>query len=209
VLGYGYIAVCDHARSPEIDRGLTEGKIAEQRREIERLNRGLEGFEVLAGIECNIADDGALDVPDRILKDFDLVTASLHSRLKMHGNDITKRVLAAMHDDYLDILGHPTGRILLQREPAALDLPAVFEAAGNLGIVLEINGYPNRLDLSDTDCMKAREYGVRFSIGSDAHAAADLRNMIFGVATARRGWVEAKDVVNTLPINELRKMLGS
>jgi len=207
-LGYRYIAICDHARSPEIDRGLTEEKIVRQHQEIDRLNKNLDGFTVLSGIECNITTEGTLDIPDRILKDFDIVIASLHSKLKMHGDEQTKRVLDAMHNDHVDILGHPTGRILLQREPAALDLPAVFEAAKNLGIVLEINGYPNRLDLSDTDCMKAREYGVRFSIGSDAHATRDLYNMTLGVATARRGWIEAKSVVNTFEIEELRKVIG-
>jgi DNA polymerase (family 10) len=197
-LGYRYIAVCDHARSPEINRGMTVEKVAEQRHEIEKLNRELDGFVVLAGIECNIAVDGSLDLPDRVLKDFDVVIASLHSNLKMHGDEMTKRVLTAMHNDHVDILGHPTGRILLQREPAAVDLNEVFRAAKNLGIILEINGFPTRL-----------EHGVRFAISSDAHGIAELGGMTFGVATARRGWVEAKDVVNTLEAGKLREMLGS
>ena len=206
--GYEYIAVCDHARSPEIDRGLTEEKIAKQRAEIEQLNRELDGFTILQGIEANINTDGTLDLPPAVLGDLDLVIASIHSGLRMHGDGMTRRVTAAIGNEHVDILGHPTGRILLLREPADLDLPAVFREAADRHVALEINAYPSRLDLSDTNCRKAKEYGVSFALGSDAHAAAGLRQMELGIATARRGWVTAEEIVNTRPLAGLRAWLG-
>jgi DNA polymerase (family 10) len=122
---------------------------------------------------------------------------------------MTKRVLAALHNDHVDILGHPTGRILLRREPSGLDLPAIFEAAAGLHVALEVNGYPSRLDLSDTDCRKAKEYNVTFSVGSDAHATSDLAHMRLGIATARRGWISADEIVNARPLAGLRTWLGT
>jgi DNA polymerase (family 10) len=195
--GYEYIAICDHSRSAEIDRGLTPEKIAKQRNEIEQLNRELDGIVVLQGIECNVDPEGKLDLPAAVLGDLDLVIASIHSRLRMQSDEMTRRVLSALHHDHVDIVGHPTGRILLQREPAGLDLPAIFETAAAQHVALEINAYPSRLDLSDTNCRKAKEYGVNFSLGSDAHATGDLQQMQLGIATARRGWVTAEEIINT------------
>lgn len=208
-LGYEYIAICDHARNPQLPRGLTEEGIAGQMREIERVNREMDGFVVLAGIECNIGADGKLDVASTVLGDLDLVLASVHSGLDSDESEMTARVLSALHNDQLDILGHPTGRIILEREPARMDLAAVFDAAKELHVSPEINAYPSRLDLSDTNCMMGREHGVRFAIGSDAHAREDLRSMELGIATARRGWLEAGDIINTLPLEALRLVLGS
>ncbi|MGA2913777.1 MAG: DNA polymerase/3'-5' exonuclease PolX [Methanoregula sp.] len=208
-LGYEYIAICDHAKSPHFSRGLTEKQIVEQGKEIERVNRTFDGFEVLAGTECSINDDGTLDVGNTTLQDLDLVVASVHSSLKMPKNVMTQRMLAAMQNEHLDIIGHPTGRIIQQREPVELDLTAFFRTAAELLVILEINAFPNRLDLSDINCMKAREYDVRFALGSDAHTRANLSYMEFGVATARRGWLGAKDIVNTLSIRDLRTVLGS
>jgi DNA polymerase (family X) len=206
--GYEYIAICDHARSPEIDRGLNEEKIAKQRAEIEQLNRELDGFTILQGIEANVGADGTLDLPAAVLGDLDLVIAGIHSGLRMHGDGMTRRVIAAIGNEHIDILGHPTGRILLRREPAELDLPAVFKEAADRHVALEINAYPSRLDLSDTNCRKAKEYGVSFALGSDAHSAAGLRQMELGIATARRGWVTAEECVNTRPLAGLRAWLG-
>ncbi|MGB9176333.1 MAG: DNA polymerase/3'-5' exonuclease PolX, partial [Methanoregula sp.] len=207
--GYGYIAICDHSRSPETDRGLTEEKIAKQRAEIERLNRDLDGIVVLQGIECNIGTDGTPDLPPAVLGDLDVVIASVHDGLRMHGEEMTRRVLAALHNDHVDILGHPTGRILLRRDPSDLDLPPVFETAAAQHIALEVNSSPSRLDLSDTNCRAAKEYGVIFSIGSDAHAKDELQEIRFGIGTARRGWLAAGDIVNTRPLTGLREWLGS
>lgn len=207
--GYGYIAVCDHVRSPGIDRGLTEEKIRKQREEIGKVNRESDGIVVLHGIECNISEDGALDLSPAVLKDFDLVIASIHSALRMHGNEVTRRILAALHNDSVDILGHPTGRILLQRDPSEIDLPAVFDAAAAQHVALEINGDPSRLDLSDILCRRAKEFGVTFSACSDAHATSELQQMDLAIATARRGWLVAEDILNTRPLLGVRNWLGS
>jgi DNA polymerase (family X) len=206
--GYEYIAICDHSRSPEIARGLDAEKIRLQRVEIERLNREIDGLVVLQGIECNIGADGNLDLPAAVLGDLDVVIASIHSGLRMHGGEMTQRVLTAIHNDPVDILGHPTGRILLRREPAELDLPRVFEAAVASHVALEINSYPSRVDLSDLNCRQAKKSGVMFSIGSDAHAMEELGEIRLGIATARRGWLTADEIVNTRSLAGLREWLG-
>jgi len=205
--GYEYIAICDHVRSPEIDRGLTEEKIGKQREEIGQVNRDMDGIVVLHGIECNISEDGSLDLPPAVLKDFDLVIASVHSRLRMHGDEMTHRILAALQNDSVDILGHPMGRILLRREPSDLDLPAIFRAAAAQHVALEINGDPSRLDLPDILCRKAKEYGITFSACSDAHATGELQQMDLSIATARRGWMGADEILNTWPLPGLRNWL--
>jgi len=207
--GYEYIAVCDHSRSREIPRGMTEENVRDQWREIEQVNQDGPGVTVLRGIECGIDAEGMPDLPDAVLKDFDIVIANVHSGLEMPEEQMTKRVIAAMHNEHVDIIGHPTGRIIQQRDPARIDLAAVFREAAALGVCMEINALPSRLDLSDTNCRKAKEHGVRCAIGSDAHSRENLKAMAFGVATARREWLEAKDVINTLPLAELRRMLES
>ncbi len=205
--GYGYIAICDHVRSPEINRGLTEEKLGKQREEIEQVNRESDGIVVLQGIECNIGKDGALDLPLAVLKDLDLVMASVHSRLRMHGDEMTRRILTALQNDSVDILGHPTGRILLRQDSSEIDLPAVFEAAASQNVALEINGDPSRLDLSDFLCRRAKEYGITFSACSDAHATGELQQMELAIAIARRGWLVAEDILNTRPLPGLRNWL--
>ena len=208
-LGYEYIAICDHAKSPEFPHGLTAHEISGQGEEIEEVNRELEGIEVLTGIECGIHEDGTLDTVASALKDLDLVVAGVHSSLQMPADKMTERMLAALQNEHLKIIAHPTGRILQQRDAAGFDLAAFFRAAAERRVYLEINGSPSRLDLPDTHCIKARDYAVRFALGSDAHTRNALRYMGFGVATARRGWLEAKDIINTLPLRELRTVLGS
>ena len=208
-LGYEYMAVCDHVKSTQFSRGLTEKQITGQGREIEQANRSFEGFEVLTGIECSIGDDGTLDAGDAILQDLDVVVAGVHSGLNMPKKEMTQRMLAVLQNEYLDIISHPTGRIIQQREPADIDFNAFFRTAAEQQVILEINAFPNRLDLPDTSCLKARESGVRFAIGSDAHSRDNLNHMEFGVATARRGWLGAKDVINTLPVRDLHRFLGS
>lgn len=205
--GYKYIAICDPVRGPGIDRGLTEEKIGKQQVEIEQVNRESDGIDVLHGIECNISEDGALDLPTAVLKDFDLVIASVHSRLRMHGDEMTHRILAALQNDNVDILGHPTGRILLRREPFELDIPAIFRAAAAQHVALEINGDPLRLDLSDILCRQAKEYAITFSACSDAHATGELQQMDLAIATARRGWLGAEEILNTRPFSGLRNWL--
>ena len=192
-----------------VARGIDETAVAQQHEEIEQINRDLDGFEVLAGIECTINDDGNLDIGNKILGDLDVVVASIHSGLDMPRAEMTNRVLAALNNDQVDILGHPTGRIMQKREPAQLDLAVVFDAAAERGVALEINAFPSRLDLSDINCRMAREHRARFSIGSDAHSREDLAFMELGVATARRGWLEEKDIINTLHLRDLLKVLES
>ena len=209
-LGYEYIAICDHAETLHIARGLSPERLCDQMREIERINRAAEDdFTILTGTECNIGMDGKIDLPDSILADLDVVIASVHSGFKQTEKEMTERVITAMGNDHVDIIGHPTGRIIFEREPYRIDLPAVFDAAAKLGVLMEINAFPGRLDLSDANCRLAREHNVRFSLGSDAHRRENLRYMEFGVATARRGWVSANDIANTRPLPELRRFLRS
>jgi len=208
-LGYEYIAICDHSKTLQIAHGMSEEDFRERDKDIEKVNRGVEGIAILSGVEVNIDSDGKLDLGDDLLEDLDVVVASVHSGFKQSEEKITDRVLSAMHNDYVDIIGHPTGRIINKREPYQIDLPKVFEAASELGVFMEINAFPDRLDLSDSNLFEARDYGVKFSINSDAHSMHHLRYMEFGVATARRGWLEKKDVINTLSLKELRKLIES
>ena len=207
--GYEYIAVCDHAWNPKVARGLDETAIMKQQAEIERVNRDLDGFVVLSGIECSIGPSGNLDIGNKIIGDLDVVVAGIHSDLDMTPTDMTNRVLTALHNDQVDILGHPTGRIIQQREPVQMDLDAVFDSAGELGVSLEINGYPSRLDLSDTNCRIAREHGARFSICSDAHAREMLGFMKLGIATARVAGLKRKILSTPFLSGVVLKMLES
>jgi len=207
-LRYEYIAVCDHTKTLQIAHGMNENNIRERNKEIERLNREKEGITMLSGVEVNIDSNGKLDISNEVLKDLDVVVASVHSGFKQPKEKMTKRILTAMHNDYVDIIGHPTGRIINKRAEYQIDLPKIFEAATELGVILEINAFPDRLDLSDTNLFESRSYGVRFSINSDAHNKDHMRYVELGVATARRGWLEKKDIINTLTLEELKKQLS-
>jgi DNA polymerase (family 10) len=208
-LGYKYLAICDHSKTLQIAHGLTEEDLRKQIKEIEKLNRRMEGFAILSGAEVNIDSDGKLDIKDDVLKDLDIVVASVHSGFRQSEKKMTDRVLTAMHDDYVDVLGHPTGRIINRRDPYQIDLSKIFEAARELRVFMEMNAFPNRLDLSDLNCFKAKDYGVKISIGTDAHNRDHLRYVELGIATARRGWLEKKEVINTSGLKELRKLLES
>ena len=205
--GYEYIAVCDHTAGLQIVSGLDRERLAKQQNEIEKVNRALDGIMVLAGIECSISEDGTLDMGNDLLRDLDIVIVGIHTGLDMDEHQMTERFLAALQNDCLDIIAHPTGRVLLQREPARFDLATVAKAAADRGVFLEINASPYRLDLPDTGCITARKHGARFAIGSDAGSREGLRTLDLGVATARRGWLTAAEVVNTLPLSELRRAL--
>jgi DNA polymerase (family 10) len=168
----------------------------------------VEGVKVLIGAEVEILEDGGLDYPDDVLKELDYVIGAVHSRFKMPEVEMTKRLLTAFSNEHMTILAHPTGRVLEQREPYLFDKEAVFQAAKEGGICLELNAYVERLDLSDIDCMKAKEIGARVAIGTDAQSISQLDYMLYGVATARRGWLEPKDVLNCLPLSELVDLLS-
>ena len=207
-LGLEYIAICDHSKSMGIARGLDEARLRKQMAEIDRLNEQLEDFTVLKGIEVDIKADGSLDLPDSVLKDLDFVVASIHSGFKADERQMTERMIRAIHNDYVSAIGHPTGRIILRRRPYALNLDKVFEAAAEQGVLMEINAFPNRLDLNDINAKAAKEHGIVMSIGTDAHAPNHMEFLNLGVAVARRGWLEPGDVINTLPVDELLRKLG-
>ena len=201
--GYQYIAVTDHSRSLVIARGLSVEQIKTQRQEITRLNEELAGFTILAGIEVDILADGRLDYEADILRGFDLVIASVHSGFRQDGEQMMARIEAAMRHPWVDILGHPTGRMLGRRRPYAADVTRIIELAATTGTILEINASPDRLDLNDTAARLAKEYGVLIAINTDAHDPHHLADMEYGVITARRGWLETGDVVNTWELDRL------
>ncbi|MGH7587278.1 MAG: DNA polymerase/3'-5' exonuclease PolX [Gemmatimonadota bacterium] len=206
-LGFEYLAVCDHSRSAAYAGGLSAERLREQREEIERVNAGLEGLVVLAGCEVDILADGGLDYPDDVLAGLDLVVGSLHSRLGLPREEQTGRVLRAIENRWLDVLGHPAGRVLNRREGADLDMERVLDAAAAAGVALEINGDPHRLDLDWRWHRAAMERGIRLAIDPDAHGPETLDYMDNGIGIARKGWVTREAVLNARPLDEFRKAL--
>lgn len=201
--GYEYLVIADHSVSMGFINGLTIERVREQRKVIDELNRGYRGFRLLHGTEMNIHSDGTLDYPDDVLAEFDVVTASLHGGLRQGREQITHRLVSAIRNPHVDIIGHPSGRLINRRDPSDFDKEAVFKAAAQTGTALEVNSQPDRLDLKDEHARRAVELGVRLAIDSDAHATWQLELVRYGVATARRGWVEKKDVVNAMGLAEL------
>jgi DNA polymerase (family 10) len=206
-IGLDYIAICDHSKSLGIARGLDEKRLRKQMDEIDKVNEGLDGFTVLKGFECDIKADGRLDLPDSALLDLDMVVASIHSGFRATEEEMTERLITAIHNDYVSVIGHPTGRLIQKRQPYALNLERLFDAAAKQGVMMEINAFPDRLDLDDVNSRAAKERGIRMSIGTDAHALNQLDFLAMGVSVARRGWLEAKDVINTLTVEELLREL--
>jgi len=202
-----YIAICDHSKSLAIARGLDEERLRSQITEIDRLNERLEGFVILKGIECDIKSDGRLDLPNNVLKDLDYVVGSIHSGFKSSEEEMTDRLIAAMQNEYVDTIGHLTGRLLLKRQPYPLNLDKIFEAAASRGVMMEINAFPDRLDLNDIYCRKAKGANITMSIGTDAHAPNQMDFLSLGVDVARRGWLEAVNVINTLNAKEILNRL--
>jgi DNA polymerase (family 10) len=206
-LGYKYLAVCDHTKGLQIANGLDEVRITEQFKEIEKLNEELDEIEILKGAEVNIDSNGKLDLNNSILKELDVVIASIHSGFKNTKQKLTDRIISAMHNDYVNIIGHPTGRIIHQREALDLDLIEIFTVASELGIHMELNSFPNRLDLSDLNCRKAKNSDLKIVINTDAHNKTQMNHMELGVATAKRGWIEKPDVLNCLTLKKLKTLL--
>ncbi|MFO0695242.1 MAG: DNA polymerase/3'-5' exonuclease PolX [Polyangiales bacterium] len=206
--GLSYLAVTEHSQRLKMVHGLDPDRLLAQVDAIAELNGSLKGFTVLAGIEVDVLEDGTLDLPDSVLSRLDLVVASVHGKFDLPREAQTKRILRAIENRHVSILGHPTGRLLLSREAYDFDVERVFAAAAEAGVVLEINAHPERLDLSDVHCRQAKELGARFAISTDAHSTSDFANLGYGVAQARRGWLEASDVVNTLPVAKLKKALA-
>lgn len=208
--GYEYIAITDHSQSLKVANGLTVEELYEQWQEIEQVDQELTGITLLKGAEVDILPDGRLDYPDEILAQLDVVIAAVHTNMKQDEKKMTKRIIAAMENPYVHLLAHPTGRLLLRRDAYALDIDAIFKTAQATGTIIELNASPYRLDLNDVLLQKAKEeYGLTFAINTDAHAVTGLDVMRYGVATARRGWLEAKDVVNTYSLTELKNRLAN
>lgn len=201
--GWSYIGVSDHSVSAFYAGGLSRDAILRQHDEIDAVNESSGGVRVLKGIEADILADGRVDYDAEILDRFDYVIGSIHSRFAMGEREMTARVLRALDDPHLTILGHPTGRLLLTREPYAIDIGAVIEKAAETGVVLELNADPHRLDLDWRFCRAARERGVLIEIGPDAHSVRGLDNTALGVGMARKGWLEARDVLNARPVEDV------
>lgn len=204
-LGYEYIGIADHSQSLVIAGGLTPERLRDQWREIEEVNRTVEGITVLRCIEVDILRDGSLDLPDDVLAELDFVTASIHSAFQLDRAAQTARLEAAIRHPYVDNIGHATGRLLTRRAGYDADWPYLFKLAAAHGTAFEINASPERLDIGADLIRQALAAGVTLTINSDAHSAAGLETILFGVMEARRGWVEAGHVLNTLPLAELRR----
>jgi DNA polymerase (family 10) len=205
--GYEYIAITDHSVSTRIAGGLTKQELLSHIKKIEKAN-SKSSIKILKGSEVDILPDGSLDYPDEILKQLDIVFASVHSNFKMSKSEMTKRIIKALKNKYVHVLSHPTGRLIGEREGYEVDLDEILKAARDTGKFFELNAHPLRLDLDDVHCRRAKELGIKIVITTDAHSSAQLDLMKYGVITARRGWLEAGDVLNTLTYNKLMKELA-
>jgi DNA polymerase (family 10) len=208
-LGYEYIAITDHSPSSTIANGLSTERLQEKKKELNSVNKKIKGINILMGSEVDIKTDGSLDYRDSVLKELDVVIASVHSGFKMDGETITKRIVKALENPYVHVLGHPTGRLINEREPYDVDIDRLIETALKHDKALEVNGSYQRLDLKDLHVKKAVEAGVKIIISTDAHRPEGLLQMRYGVGTARRGWVQKKDVLNALEFSELIEWLKS
>jgi len=205
--GYEYMAITDHSQAMAMVGGLTPERAREQWAEIAELRERLPEIDILSSVEIDILKDGSLDMPDEILAGLDVVLISVHSFMDQDKKTMTDRVLRAMRHTEVDIIAHPTGRLINRREPFELDMEAVLDAAADLSIAVELNSNPNRLDLNDVHVHRAKELGVPVVISTDAHSSRGLADMRFGVGQARRGWLEASDVLNTRSAKEMRTWL--
>jgi DNA polymerase (family 10) len=201
--GYKYILITDHSKAVVVANGLDEKRAAENIRRIHAARKKVKGIEIWAGTEVDIMGDGSLDYPDDLLKQFDIVLASVHSRMTMPADEMTERLLKALRNPFVRILGHPTGRHLLKRDPFAFDVEKVFAEAQKLGVILELNGNPERLDLCDRHVKLARDRGMKLVISTDAHHPDHFDFMRYGVMTARRGWMEKAAIINTFTPEKL------
>jgi len=207
-LGYKYIAITDHSKAVRVAGGLDDDELAAHIKALKKANRDVKGIEILAGVEVDILKDGSLDISDEVLKQCDVVVAAVHSGFNMPEARMTARILKAFENENVNILAHPTGRLIGEREPYDVDIEAVIAGAREAGVALELNSFPDRLDLKDIHCRAARVAGAKISIDTDSHAAVHLGNMRYGIGTARRGWCEAGDILNTYSLAALRKFLS-
>jgi DNA polymerase (family X) len=208
-LGYTYLGIADHSQSLKIANGLSPKRVKEQHKEIDALNAGFKDFRLFKGIECDILEDGSLDYTDKVLESFDYVVASVHTHFSQTQEAMTARIIKAIRHPRVTMLGHATGRLLLRREPYKVDLEAVLQAAAQEGTMIEINANPPRLDLDWIHCKRAKNLGITLVINPDAHATGEIAYNTFGVSVARRGWLEKKDVFNTLSSAEVAKRFAA
>jgi DNA polymerase (family 10) len=205
-LGHSYIAVTDHTKTLAVANGLDEKRLRDQVNEVKKLDEKYPELKVLTGTECNILGDGSLDIKDDVLRDLDWVVASIHSGFRQDEETITKRIIDAIHNEYVNTIGHPTGRLIQRRSGYSFYLDEVLEAAAEQDVMMEINCYPDRLDFSDVKSRRAKEHGVMVSLGSDAHIPSEMEFLPLGLSVARRGWLEAKNVANTFSFEEFLKI---
>ena len=206
-LGLEYIAITDHTRSLAMTGGADEKKLLKQMAEIDKIQKDMRGIRILKGAEVNIGKDGSLDIDDKTLAKLDVVGAAVHSHFNLSRQDQTKRIIRAMENPHVDIIFHLTTRVINKREPIELDIDAIIKAAKRTGTVLEIDAYPDRLDIKDEYVRKCVEAGVKMSIDSDAHSTSHIKYLEFGVAQARRGWAEKSDIINAWPLEKMLNFL--
>jgi len=208
-LGLTYLGITDHSKSSVQANGLDANRLADQRAEIDALNATFDGFKLFAGVECDILKDGSLDYPDDVLATLDFVIASVHSSFTLPEAQMTARIIRAMENPYVTMLGHVTGRLLAQRDAYQVDLPAIIDAAAETHTIIELNASPHRLDLDWRWWPLAKSKGVRCAINPDAHSIHGLHDLIFGIKSARKGWLSKTDVINCLPLSEIESALGA
>ena len=207
-LGHEYIAITDHSKSLQIANGLTPERLTAQIQQVREINAEIDGMEVLAGSEVDILKDGSLDFPDELLAQLDIVIASVHEGLSMGESEMTDRIIHAIENPYVTIIGHPTGRLLGRRPGYAVNLEAVIDAAAAHRVALEINAAPSRLDLEPSVVRQALAHGVLLSVNTDAHSVPDLERALFGINVARRGWLEKTDVLNTYSLTAVKEIMA-
>ncbi len=205
--GYEYLAITDHSRSLTIGNGLSAERLLESMELVRKVNEAHPRIRLLVGTEVEIDEKGGLDYPPKLLEDLDIVVAAVHSRFKMTPAEMTERLVTAVSNENVNILAHPTGRIIGEREGYSFDVDKVMRAAKDNGVAMEVNSFPERLDLKDVHCAMARERGVTISIDTDAHNVRQLDHMLYGVATAKRGWVPPELVLNAMPWDVLSERL--
>jgi DNA polymerase (family 10) len=206
--GYEYMAISDHSPALAMVQGLTPERAPQQWAEIDLVQEGLDGITIFKSLEVDILRDGSLDMTDEVLEALDVVIVSVHSLMDMDGATMTDRVIRAMQHPSVDIVGHPTGRLLGRREPFELDVEAVLQAASELDVAMEINANPNRLDLNEVHARRAKELGVKVVISTDAHSVQRLDHISYGVDQARRAWLGKEDVLNTMTVDRFREWMG-
>jgi len=205
--GYQYIAITDHSQSLKVAGGLSIKDLIIKKKEIEKINQKFKDFYILYGTEVDTDSDGNLDYPDKVLKEFDLVIAAIHTGFKQSSQQLTKRIIRACQNKYVHIIAHPTGRLFGVRDAYTIDFEQILKVAKETNTCLEINAFPQRLDLNDLNCRRAKEKGVKLAIGTDSHSLEQLEAIKFGLSVARRGWLSRNDIINTLGVNALLKTI--